>query len=350
MKRKSFPRFDRFDVCMILPPHMLEHVAMHATDTTSRDAAMRTLSQTHRLMGQRDVLSTMRPMEASPGVKQRTAYDCRGAAWLPGLMVRREGYPATYDDAANEAFDGAGATYDLFADVFGRNSLDGNGLRLVSSVHYSRHYNNAFWNGRQMVYGDGDGKLFNRFTASLDVCGHELTHGLTQFTAGLEYQGQSGALNEHFSDVFGSILKQRMRGESVLAADWVIGEGIFRPGVHGVGIRSLREPGTAYDDSSLGKDPQPDHMSRYVTTDADNGGVHLNSGIPNKAFYLFATALGGNSWDTAGRVWFLALTQLLRRDADFAAAARATITAAQQLQAADAESAAIGAWKSVGVL
>jgi Zn-dependent metalloprotease len=330
---------------------MLEHVARNAPDQASRDAAMETLTQTSRLMGMRDVLATIRPMEAGPGVKQRTAYDCRGSSFLPGVMVRREGYPTHNDRSVNEAFDGAGATYDLFMDAFGHNSLDGQGMRLVSSVHYSRRYNNAFWNGRQMVYGDGDGRIFNRFTSSLDICGHELTHGLTQFTAGLYYSGQSGALNEHFSDVFGSIVKQRRLGHDAASADWIIGDGIFKPGVQGVGIRSMKAPGTAYDDPVLGKDPQPDHMSGYVVTDADNGGVHVNSGIPNKAFHLFATAVGGNTWEGPGKVWFLALTTLLRSQADFVTAARATVSAAQEVYGSGSAGVAAcnDAWQAVGV-
>ena len=125
-------------------------------------------------------------------------------------------------------------------------------------------YANAFWDGAQMVFGDGDGEIFGNFTGSIDVTGHELTHGVTQYTANLSYEGQSGALNESISDVFGSLAKQHHRGQSAADADWLIGADIFRPGVSGVALRSLKAPGTAYDDPRLGRDPQPAHMSGYA--------------------------------------------------------------------------------------
>src|SRR5690606_25342549 len=116
-------------------------------------------------------------------------------------------------------------------------------------------------------------RLFNRFTIAADIIGHELAHGVTQHTANLIYQGQSGALNESMSDVFGSLVKQRLLGHTAAEADWLIGEGLFTSNVNGTGIRSMKEPGTAYDDPVLGKDPQPGHMNNYVQTPSDNGGV-----------------------------------------------------------------------------
>ena len=190
----------------------------------------------------------------------------------------------------NEAYDYSGATYDLFKTIYNRNSIDDNGMKLDSTVHYQKGYDNAFWNGNQMVYGDGDEdlppdqQLFNRFTKAIDVVGHELTHGVTQFEANLTYFQQSGALNESFSDVFGSLVKQYHLQQSAVDADWIIGEGLFTANVAGKGIRSMKAPGTAYNDPVLGKDPQPDHMKDYVNTSSDNGGVHINSGIPNYAF------------------------------------------------------------------
>ena len=164
-------------------------------------------------------------------------------------------------------------------------------------MHYGRGYDNAFWDGTQMVFGDGDGTVFNRFTIAVDVIGHELTHGVTEHTAALVYQGQSGALNESISDVFGSLVKQQALGQDAAAADWLIGAGLFTAQVKGVALRSMKAPGTAYDDPQLGKDPQPATMADYVETTDDNGGVHLNSGIPNHAFYLAATAIGGHAWE-----------------------------------------------------
>jgi hypothetical protein len=204
-----------------------------------------------------------------------------------------------------------------------------------------------------MVFGDGDGVVFRRFTVAVDVIGHELTHGVTELTAALAYRGQSGALNESISDVFGSLVKQRALGQDAASADWLIGEGLFAEGVHGVALRSMKAPGTAYDDPALGKDPQPASMDGYVETTDDNGGVHLNSGIPNRAFYLAATAIGGNAWDGAGRVWYDVLTGgTLASDADFSTFARATVAAAAARFGADSPqaSAVAGAWRQVGVL
>jgi Zn-dependent metalloprotease len=262
--------------------------------------------------------------------------------------VRAAGAAATGDPAVDEAYVGVEASLALFREVYGRDSFDDKGAPVLATVHYEQGYDNAFWDGTQLVFGDGDGKVFDRLTKPVDVLAHELSHAVTQYTADLAYEGQSGALNESVSDVFGSCLKQRVAQESVDEADWLIGEGIFMPSVRGVALRSMKEPGTAYDDPSLGKDPQVATMDDYVDTDEDNGGVHTNSGIPNKAFYLAATALGGSSWDGAGRIWYAALTSGLAKDTDFAAFATATVAAAADVSA-EAARAVTGAWSQVGV-
>jgi Zn-dependent metalloprotease len=263
---------------------------------------------------------------ASP---RRTISDAHGTEELPGEVRRAEGADPTGDAAVDEAYDGLGATWRLYSDVYGRDSLDGAGLPLDGTVHYGQDYDNAFWDGSRMVFGDGDGVLFNRFTVAIDVVGHELTHGVTEKTANLRYEGQSGALNESVSDVFGSLVKQRELRQDAAAADWLIGAGLFTASVRGEALRSMKAPGSAYDDPRLGKDPQPATMSGYVDTSDDNGGVHINSGIPNHAFYLLAVAIGGNAWEQAGQVWYDVLTGGgLASDADFAAFAAATVAAA----------------------
>ena len=178
----------------------------------------------------------------------------------------------------------------------------------MATVHYERNYDNAFWNGTQLVFGDGDGQVFDRFTKPVDVLGHELTHAVTEHTAGLVYQGQSGALNESVSDVFAVLPQAAAARPGRRRGDWLIGAGLFLPGVQARALRDMAAPGTAYDDPALGKDPQPGHMDDYVDTTDDNGGVHLNSGIPNRAFHLAATAIGGSSAEGAGRIWYAALT------------------------------------------
>jgi hypothetical protein len=205
----------------------------------------------------------------------RTIRDAGHAQRLDGPVLRHEGGRAAGDQAADEAYEGLGATWELYARVYDRNSIDDHGLPLEGVVHFERDYDNAFWDGHRMVFGDGDGTLFNRFTIAVDVIGHELTHGVTGAALGLKYLGQAGALNESISDVFGALVKQYRHHETAEKADWLIGAGLLRPSVHGVALRSMKAPGTAYDDPVLGKDPQPAHMDDFVHTTADNGGVHL---------------------------------------------------------------------------
>jgi hypothetical protein len=286
---------------------------------------------------------------ASP---RRTISDAHGSEHLPGDVVRTEGAEPTGDAAVDEAYDGLGATWRLYREVYGRDSVDGAGLPLDGTVHYGTNYDNAFWDGSRMVFGDGDGTLFNRFTIAVDVIGHELTHGVTEKSAGLVYQGQSGALNESVSDVFGSLVKQRELGQDAASADWLIGAGLFTPAVQGQALRSMKAPGTAYDDPRLGKDPQPATMSGYVQTSDDNGGVHLNSGIPNHAFYLAATAIGGNAWEGAGQIWYDVLTGgALPADADFVTFATATVAAAGTRcgEGSPQQAAVAKAWQDVEV-
>jgi len=302
----------------IIPPYMLDSMAARGTPQ-QQDYARRCLASSNSLRAARERtiagIGSPAPERATAAIgKERIVYSANNATNLPGQPVRGEGDPPTGDAAADEAYDGSGYTYDLYQQVYGRDSIDGDNLRLDSTVHYDRGFDNAFWDGRQMVYGDGDQdlpaeqQLFNRFTASLDVIGHELTHGVTQYTANLVYRDQSGALNEHFSDVFGALVKQRQLNQQAEVADWLVGAELFTDNVQGDAIRSMKAPGTAYDDPVLGKDPQPAHMDDFVNTSQDNGGVHINSGIPNFAFYRIAVDLGGNAWDKAGTIWYRTLT------------------------------------------
>ena len=267
--------------------------------------------------------------------------------------MRAEGADPTDDEAVNEAYDGLGATWELWSAAYSRDSLDGKGMPLLATVHYGRNYDNAFWDGSQMVFGDGDGVIFERFTKSLDVIGHELAHGVTEHTAGLLYQGQSGALNESISDVFGVLVKQHQLGQSAEQADWLVGADLLTPSVKGRALRDMHHPGTAYDDPRLGKDPQPAHMDDFVDTDDDNGGVHINSGIPNRAFVLAALAIGGKAWEAAGSIWYAVVSgDGIRADCDFATFAGLTVAAARRAHGdGSAEQAAVrSAWEQVGVL
>ena len=335
-------------VCYVIPPHILKHLA---ENPKHREQALRTLATTERLRGHREILGRFAAIGLAAGQERRTIYDAQNQTNLPGTLVRGEGDPDGADVAVNEAYKYAGNTYDFYMNAYQRNSVDGQGMRLDSTVHYDNQFDNAFWNGQQMVYGDGDQTIFDRFTKCLDVIGHELTHGVTQFTAALTYQGQSGALNEHMSDVFGSLVKQMTLGQTADQADWLIGAGLLMPGIQGVALRSMKAPGTAYNDPQLGQDPQPADMAHYVNTTDDNGGVHINSGIPNKAFYLVASQIGGNAWEKAGKIWYVTLTQRLQSNADFQTAANTTFTVAGELFGASSpEQQAVSAgWKGVGI-
>lgn len=331
----------------IVPPHMLRAIA-ELGDPDQRRAALQTLIVTEQFRGFR----LARPAESSARPDRRRAiYTAAGGYELPGRRARGEGDDPTGDPAVDEAYDGLGATYDLLHDAYGRHSLDDSGLRLDATVHYGRRYDNAFWDGTQMVFGDGDDRLFLRFTSCLEVIGHELAHGVTDYEAKLTYQGQPGALSESFSDVLGILVKHRARRIGANEATWIIGEGLFAPRVRGRGLRSMKAPGTAYDDPVLGKDPQPAAMKDYADTDEDNGGVHINSGIPNRAFYLAAEALGGFAWERAGRIWYVALRDRLKRRSSFAQAAALTReTAASLYGRGSLEQQAVSrAWRDVGV-
>ncbi len=340
--------------CFIIPPQLLQRLATSG-DPDLAATAGRTLRLTQSIVAFRAQLSTGAPSPAArvrEGLR-RQIFDCKGFTDLPGDQVRSEtDTKPSRDKAVNEAFDHAGTTWDFYNKVFGRESVDNRGKTLVSSVHYGQKYDNAFWDGRQMVYGDGDDVIFQRFTAALDVIAHELTHGVTQFSAQLAYQDQSGALNESMSDAFGSMVKQWALGQTVDQADWLIGAAIMAPGFKGRALRDMANPGTAFDDPNLGKDSQPGHMKDYVETTLDNGGVHINSGIPNRAFVLAAKAIGGKSWEKAGKIWYVTLTERLTGNADFAKCATETVSVARDLFPEDSSIAAkvAKAWADVGVL
>jgi Zn-dependent metalloprotease len=338
----------------IVPPHMLRQL-LKSSDPEIRRTALSTLLATSSLRGVRAVVSEMGFLANSVGEKRRTLFDCKsGGVLSQAKLVRGEGDKPASDNSVNEAYDALGSTYDFYQSVFNRNSIDNKGMRLDGYVHYLSGYNNAFWNGQQMIFGDGDGKIFTDFTGSLDVVAHELTHGVTQFTAGLAYHNQSGALNESVSDVFGSCVKQWKKGQDAGSADWLIGEGVLAPGVKGLALRSMKDPGSAYDDPHLGKDPQPGHMAQFVqmpdTEDDDWGGVHINSGIPNHAFYYLATKIGGKSWEAPGHIWFEAL-KMAEAGSDFAAFASLTYQAAARLYGSGTseQQAVVDSWNAVGV-
>jgi Zn-dependent metalloprotease len=337
-------------ICFIIPEYINKNI-IEKGSKIQKEQAWKNLILTEQLRGRRLVTGLMSSMFSVADKLYRTIFDAHHTENLPGTVVRYENGRARGGPVVSEAFNYSGFTYNFYKEIFNRNSIDTKGMRLDSTVHYGVDYNNAFWNGTQMVYGDGDGEIFQRFTKCIDVVGHELTHGVTQYEAALEYDGQSGALNESFSDVFGSMIKQFSLKQTVDKADWLIGEGLFTKKVNGVALRSMKEPGTAYDDPTIGKDPQPGHMKDYVKTSSDNGGVHINSGIPNRAFYLTALELGKFAWEKAGKIWYITLTDRLRERSNFQNAADLTHEVSGSLFGTNSkeQNATQKAWDMVGI-
>jgi Zn-dependent metalloprotease len=295
------------------------------------------------------------PARGKPQAAPRVVYDAGHKKAVPGRLVRGEGDPPTKDAAADDAWRNVGITLDFLREVFARDSLDGHGMRVDSSVHYGDRFPNAFWSGKQMLFGDGDGVHVMGFAQSLDIVAHELMHAVTQHTVAgglgelhrgreVTLAGQAGALNESFSDVFASMVKQWHAKEDVKKADWLVGEGILAPHL-GRAVRSLRKPGDTQ--QTYPDDDQAADMRGFVP----GGDAHTNSGIPNHAFYLVATAIGGHSWEGAGPIWWRALSTL-KSDATFEHAAAATEQAARELSGVGSPShqAVISAWRQVRVL
>lgn len=323
--------------CTFIPPWLVERV--DGLEQAARDDDLRR----ERAARARDLRTAETPgVVAGPAW---TVHDAGSRTTLPGTPARSAGEPETGDVAVDEAATGIEATLQMFLEDLSRDSHDGAGAPVSLTVHYGSRYNNAFWDGTQLVFGDGDGRVFERFTKPVDVLAHEFSHAVIEHTADLTYRGQSGALNESVADAFASCLKQRLLGQDAGEADWLIGEGIFMPSVQARALRDMAAPGTAYDDPEVGADPQVGHMDDYIDTTADNGGVHLNSGIPNKAFQLAAVAIGGTSIAGAGRIWYDALVGGdVPSGATFTTFAAATVAAA-----GDHEDAVRQAWAEVGV-
>jgi Zn-dependent metalloprotease len=359
----------------IIPPYMMDRIETKKGQVSARlrSKAEAASSRSNKFRRQRaavDIHSALfsaidpkskdksketkaRVAAAAAAKPNRQVYDAGQTENLSGTLVRSEGEPPSDDPAVNEAYDGAGATWAFYWEEYKRNSLDDQGMSLIQTVHYGEEYNNAFWDGKQMVYGDGDDELFGRFTSDLDIIAHELSHGVIQATGGLVYLHQSGALNESFADVFGSLVKQRALNQDANQADWLIGSGVLLGGNYA--LRSMKAPGTAYlNHPILGDDPQPALMSdfKHQPVFGDFGGVHLNSGIPNHAFYLAAMQIGGPAWKKAGLIWYRALTEKLSSICHFYDCATATIEAASdEFGDGSLEQQAVrDAWKTVEVL
>ena len=340
-------------LCCIIPPYVLDHLSQ-SRDARVRQLAIDAIKNASSVRAVRATLAMMPGFAAVPSPtakRHRLVYDVKNGdfADLPGQLVRSEGDPKTQDIAENEAYNYAGSTYNFYKSVFGRNSLDDNGMTMISSVHLGDKLNNAFWTGEQMCYGDGDGRIFIRFTKSVDVVGHELSHGVISHTCNLVYSRESGALNEHFADVFGTLVKQWRKRQTVKKADWLIGAEIMGPDTTAKSLRTFKAEKAYENDPLLGTDPQPKNLKNKYTGSADNGGVHINSGIPNHAFYLAAMEIGGKAWEKMGQIWYKTMLKLTSNSQFKDMVQSSTETAATLYGNNSREHKAVmKAWKSVG--
>lgn len=349
-------------VCFALPKKLLQHLA----DCAEGEHRALLQSQVHhcaKLRGSRN--ATVKTLAARPATAarppatkplRRSVFTAGGQTFLPGKLLRDEDDPPTSDPLADECYDSIGVALQFFKTVFGRDSIDGRGMRVDASVHYGYGFANAMWTGEQMIVGDGDGHSVRDLAGSLGIIAHEFAHGISQHLVkgGLgvvqvpgappTLKGEAGALNESFSDVMASMVKQWHAGQDVHAADWLLGEDILAPRV-GKAIRSLKDPGNTK--LTWKFDDQIKDYRRFKPTQE----AHTASGIANHAFYQAATQLGGHSWETLGAVWYKGFDKLRAR-ATFLDAAHATVGVAASLhgQGSATHKAVKAGWKRVNVL
>ena len=350
----------RCPIQCIIPPYMIDHMVEHGDEETRR-RGIELITESSSIRGQRDVRASMPRVAARDlqiGRKQINIYDAQGQRDTASRVLRKtERDLDTGDQVVDETYRGLDAAYEFFFQRFKRTSFDNRGLLIDATVNFGQNFGNAFWDGEKLLFGNGNGRYFNRFSIARDIIAHEFTHGVIQHSAKLAYHHQSGALNESLADVFGILVKHFSEGITVSESDpenddskWLVGAGILTPSVSGRALRSMLKPGTAYQDPVLGVDPQPNHMSEYKNTDVDKGGVHINSGIPNRAFALTARAISGKAWETPGEIWYQAMLEL-KSDAQFDDFANATERRAGEKFGFDSKEyhAVAAAWSEVGV-
>ncbi len=270
--------------------------------------------------------------DATRGMPATRTYSAGGSSRLPGTAVRSKDVTSWDTDgvapgAAVDAHAYVAKAWDYFATTHGRQGWDGKNKGIHATVHFGARYDNAFFDGKQLVFGDGDGTDFSALSGALDVVAHEFTHGVTHHTAKLGMEGQNGALNEALSDIFGCFVE----------GNWKMGEAIYHPKGHAAALRDIADPHAS---------KNPASMSEYVQTSSDNGGVHVNSTIVSHAAYLMARKLPAA---TVEKIWSRALSRYLHASADFVDAADATTAAARDL-GNGVETDVHAAWVAVGVI
>jgi len=344
-------------VCFAVPKNLLRHLA-DKSEGAHKQMLLDQIDHSAQLRGARAATSAKGTARPERGTKplHRQVFDAQGQTRLPGALLRHEdGKPVHDNPAANQAYDNLGIALAFFSEVFGRDSADGAGMRIDASVHYGFGFANAMWTGEQMVVGDGDGRHTHNIAGSLGIIGHELSHALSQhlIKGGLgvvlaadqppQLEGEAGALNESFSDICASMIKQWHAGQDVHQADWLLGEDILAEHA-GHAVRSLKDPGNPK--LTWPEDDQIKDYKRFKPSQEP----HTASGVGNHAFYLAATELGGRSWESLGLVWLKGYQKLQARST-YVDAARATADAAAEVHGKDSKphQAVRAAWKAVNV-
>lgn len=356
--------------CYIIPKHIEERVNTRYNDsmkslprTSEISSKMRSQRISHkdsqRVSDKKIEEGNLEGEDSKHVLIKNEVYTAKNRSNLPGTLVATSMSDASSSKDLNAVCMCIYSDYFIrfCCDILGRKSFDDKNSAIKSTVHYYVKYNNAFFNGTQIVCGDGDHITFEDFAQDPTVVFHELWHGVTDITCGLKYSDQSGALNESLSDVFASIIVQWMNGENVDEASWLIGDRcvIDINGVH-YALRSLADPGIAFvDHPYMGTDDQPYNMNKYYSGIDDNGGVHINSGIPNHAFYLFAKSVGGVSWDIPCKIWYKTIStkELIYQCTTFCEFAQATIMVATELYGSNniqIVDKLRSAWQSVNVI
>jgi Zn-dependent metalloprotease len=343
-------------MCYAVPQKLLRRLAENSDEKRRGELAAQIQHSTH-LRGQRAGTGQNAPAKKSAGHPlHRQIFDGQGETFLPGKLLRDEDAVPARDKVANEVYENVGIALQFFSHVLGTNSVDGKGMRIDATVHYGYAFANAMWTGEQMIVGDGDKRDVHGLANSLGIIAHELSHGVSQhlIKGGLgvvqlagqppSLKGEAGALNESFSDVCASMIKQWHADDDVTAADWLMGEDVLAPRA-GKAIRSLKDPGNK--NITWSHDDQIKDYRRFKPMDD----AHKASGIANHAFYLAAMELGGHSWEALGVVWFKGFNALRAR-ATFLDAAHATVAAAAALHGAGSRphQAVKAGWKKVNVL
>lgn len=323
----------------MLPPYIVEKIKPKQLVYDNQIRAKRATAALNK--------NTIDPL---PHQEVRQLYDSNHKFEFPEQFVKQDVQTHSEEPSSDPVLQVANVIYDHFHNRLNRESFDNENAIIRLYKNFGENYDNAFWDSEHLAFGEGDGTFTNSFLID-DVIAHEYGHAVTDYTARLVYRNQPGALNEHFSDVVGIAIKHLIQSQqpSIPEPNWLLGEGLFNPRFNARGLRDMENPGTAYDHPALGKDPQPAHMNDFYDGIEDEGGVHINSGIPNKAFSTFCKSVNMSSFAKPLDIWYNALLKS-KPDTQFIDFANNTVTVSKDILASmDYVKMLVESWKSVGI-